>query len=275
LPDTGAGFVEIKNQALKQANGKTTVTFDVAFDAASIDGQKIVGATLDLKYQYSSVAAAQVASVKFDDPVFGDKIDVWENITSNLTSTGNGKIVMTAKGLSSTDTTVIDANPRIDVAANGKAIGVTLVINQLVDSFVVGFDKATDSPAGVTSLTLANNASVVPELGIDKTARLAGTVAGPKTGALEVSTTKQTVAAGIDEANYPILSSAPTDNQLKVLQIIESADNVGDKAKYGTLQFQYDTNPAAGTTVLSPIVEVAMVSTDIAAFFESNYAKLI
>jgi hypothetical protein len=100
-------------------------------------------------------------------------------------------------------------------------------------------------------------------------------VAGPKTGALEVSTTKQTVAAGIDEANYPILSSAPTDNQLKVLQIIESADNAGDKAKYGTLQFQYDTNPAAGTTVLSPIVEVAMVSTDIAAFFESNYAKLI
>jgi hypothetical protein len=158
-----------------------------------------------------------------------------------------------------------EANPVV-FGQSKKALSVTLVFNGIYSAVPVGItyaelagpdEKFVDVPVGVTKLALPANSPLAVS------------------GVLELAVSQQTIAAGTDEANYPVLSSAPTDNQIKVLQITESADNVGDKAKYGTLQFQYDTNPAAGTTVLSPIVEVAMVSTDIAAFFESNYAKLI
>jgi len=269
-PDVGAGFVEIKNQVLTQANGKTTVSFDVAFDAASYENQKITGAVIDLKYQYSAVSAGQVTPVQFEDPTFGGKLDVWENITANLGSTGNGKIAMTLKGVQ--DQALLSANPVIDSTQSGKALGVKLVINALVSSFNVGFDLATDSPAGANSLTLANGTNVAPTLGISKTARMPGYVAGPAAETLELVASKQTIAA---DANTPAFGTAPTDNQFKVLQIVETNSVSGQAAKYGTLLFQYDTNPAVGTTTLSPVLQADLVSSDISAFFDTNYVKLI
>lgn len=269
-PDVGDGFVEIKNQVLTQASGKTTVSFDVAFDAATYNSQKITGAVLDLKYQYSAVAAGLVTPVQFEDPIFGGKLNVWENITDNLGSTGNGKIAMTLKGVQ--DQTLLNANPVIDSTQNGKAIGVKLVINSLVSSFNVGFDLASDNPAGMNNLTLVNGTNVAPTLGISKTARLAGVTAGPAADALELVVTKQTIAANADT---PAFGTAPTDNQFKVLQVIKSNSVSGQAAKIGTLLFQYDTNPAVGTTTLSPVLEATMVSNDISAYFDTSYVKLI
>jgi hypothetical protein len=60
-----------------------------------------------------------------------------------------------------------------------------------------------------------------------------------------------------------------------VLQVIESSETAGTAAKYGTLLFQYDTNPAAGPISLSPVVQAQIASSDISAFFDSNYVKLI
>jgi len=248
--DTGAGFVEIRNQVLTQTGGKTFVKFDVFFDAASFTSQKINGATIDLKYQYSAITGSDVASVTFTNPNSGSPIDAWENITYNLEgSSGNGKIVMTAKGISSSTTTILDANPRItaDSTGNGKAIGVTLVINSLVDSFAVGFDSATDG--GLNSLTLANGTSATPTLGISKTARLAGTSAATvTTGTLELI--NDTTTLGV-----------VGDNQIR------SVSTLSTDGKSGTFKFQYDTNAAAGTTSLSDVVAINLISADSLATF--------
>ncbi len=208
--------------------------------------------------------------MQFEDPIFGGKLNVWENITDNLGSTGNGKIAMTLKGVQ--DQTLLNANPVIDSTQNGKVLGVKLVVNSLVSSFNVGFDLASDNPAGMNNLTLANGTNVAPPLGISKTARLAGVTAGPAADALELVVTKQTIAANAD---IPAFGTAPTDNQFKVLQVIESNSVSGQAAKIGTLLFQYDTNPAVGTTTLSPVLEAAMVSNDISAYFDTSYVKLI
>ena len=52
--DTGAGFIEIKNQTLTQASGITTVKFDLSFDASTYNSSKISGAVIDLAYDSSA-----------------------------------------------------------------------------------------------------------------------------------------------------------------------------------------------------------------------------
>ncbi|MBV5333090.1 hypothetical protein JZU54_06000, partial [bacterium] len=67
LGDTGSGFVELKNLTLTSsaATAKTVVTFDVAFDLASISSSAITAATIDLDYQYSLAVDGVATSPKF------------------------------------------------------------------------------------------------------------------------------------------------------------------------------------------------------------------
>ena len=151
-------------------------------------------------------------------------------------------------------------------------MGVKLVLGSPVDSFRVGLESK--AAGGDTYFNLAGSSDkIYPDVGVSKTARLAGASAGPAADALELVVTKQTIAAN---AETPAFGTAPTDNQFKVLQVIESNSVSGQAAKIGTLLFQYDTNPAVGTTTLSPVLEAAMVSSDISAYFDTNnYFKLI
>jgi hypothetical protein len=255
--DKGDGFIEIQNQALTQANGKTTVTFDVTFDAATYSSQKITGAVVDLKYAYASVANAQVSSIQFVDPVFGGKLDVWDSVVTNLTSStgGNGKIALIAKG--SQDEALAAVNPII-TTGTGKTMGVTLIINSLVDSFNIGFDLPTDSPAGLNSLSLADKTTVTPTVGISKTARLAG------------ASSSTVVANTLEVVKDTGTLGTVTDNQFRYLETV-NADG-----KTGSIQFQYDTNSAVGAPTLSDIVKVNLISADnLATFFAADHYKVI
>jgi hypothetical protein len=277
-PDVGAGFVEIEKLTLVQntTNRTTTVTFDITFDAATYSDKRIEGFKIDLDYDYALVTGATsgVTSISIAD---GETAATWNPIQPNLRTTttngvaslSNGQIAGVLDQNYSEDARLIDTTGYSD--GSGKAMGVKLVIGSLVDSFRVGLESKASG--GDTYINVAGSSDkIYPEVGIAKTARLAGTSAGPTANALEMVVSKQTIAA---DANTPDFGTAPTDNQFKVLQVIESNSVSGQTAKYGTLLFQYDTNPAAGTTTLSPVVQAELISSDIAAFFETNYVKLI
>jgi hypothetical protein len=126
-------------------------------------------------------------------------------------------------------------------------------MNQLINSFQVGFD------AGKSSLTLADGTTATPTLGISKTARLAGTSASTvSTGTLELIA--DTTALGV-----------VGDNQIRGVSTLST------DGKSGTYKFQYDTNAAAGTTTLSDVVAINLISADsLSAFLNgANSFKVI
>jgi len=278
-PDVGAGFVEVEKLTLVKDTAKstTTVTFDVTFDATVYDGKRIEGFKIDLAYDYGLVTgnSTSVSSVTIavDEPL----VPTWNPIAPNLKSTSTGGVVTLSNGQIAglldqnyaSDARLVDTTGYTD--GSGKVIGVKLVLGSLVDSFRVGLESK--AAGGDTYINVAGSADkIYPDVGVSKTARLAGASTGPTANALELVVTKQTIAAGAD---IPALGTAPTDNQFKVLQVIESNSVSGQAAKIGTLLFQYDTNPAVGTTTLSPVLEATMVSNDISAYFDTSYVKLI
>jgi methionine-rich copper-binding protein CopC len=124
-------FVGLSNVKLVKdvAGNKSTVTFSITLSGASVEGQKINGMLLDLNYDHSKVSSARVSGVQYDSE--GSLTPVWQFITPNLQgSAANGKIV----GLTNTDA----ANP---VVVGGKTLDVTLMLNEALDSFKVGFNK--------------------------------------------------------------------------------------------------------------------------------------
>jgi hypothetical protein len=143
---------------------------------------------------------------------------------------------------------------------------VTLGLSTAETSFKVGIQSKADGGETVVS-TSAGTFNV--DVGIAKTARLAGTSAGVTANALTVVEEKATVAADTSDANLPGFSSATGDNQFKVLEITKTGTNSG------VLKFQYDTNPAKDAVSLSQMVEVDVFSADLTSFFNSDYAKLI
>jgi methionine-rich copper-binding protein CopC len=127
----GAQFVSLANAKLVKdaANNKSTVSFSINMNAGVLNGTKVNGVLFDLDYDHTKVSAARVSGVQYDSS--GESTPVWQFLTPNLSgSTANGKIV----GLTTTDA----SNP---VVVSGKTMDVTLVLNQAVDSFKVGFNK--------------------------------------------------------------------------------------------------------------------------------------
>jgi hypothetical protein len=236
LADTGSGFVELKNLALAQntTTGKTTVTFDVNFDAATLGGSKINGAVLDLVYEYAKVSAGLSTSPTFTDPNFGTAVNVWSQNVYNLGSTSTtptGKIVV-APDLT---TDVFAANPII--SSTGKVLGVTLIVNSLVSTFSVGLEAK--SAGGSTEISTSD-----------------GKVYGASTdsgGVLAVGVTKTAGAASGTTGALEIVSDTGTlgtvsDNQLHMLTTYNATTDLT------RLLVQYDSNSTYGTTVASDII---------------------
>jgi Ni,Fe-hydrogenase III small subunit len=127
----GAQFVSLANAKLVKdaANNKSTVSFSINMNAGVLDGTKVNGVLFDLDYDHTKVSAARLSGVQYDSS--GESTPVWQFLTPNLSgSTANGKIV----GVTTTDA----SNP---VVVSGKTMDVTLVLNQAVDSFKLGFNK--------------------------------------------------------------------------------------------------------------------------------------
>jgi hypothetical protein len=266
VADTGAGFIEIKNLVLTNPTATTsTVKFDITLDSSNYLNNKVSGLVIDLDYDTSKVASGSVSSITVDGVVGSDA--TYSPIVRNIAPVSGSTALVTGKIAAPVDTAAPSNALVID--STGKALGVTLQLNSAETSFRVALQSK--AAGGETQLTTSAGSYDV-DVGIAKTARLAGTSAGPTANALEVVVSKQTKA--FDTAN-PSFGTSPTDNQFKLLQIIESSEVSGQTAKYGTLLFQFDTNPAVGTTALSPVVEAVFASNDISAFFNSEYAKFI
>jgi hypothetical protein len=186
--------------------------------------------------------------------------------TGGTLTLANGQIAGLFDQKYASEARVIDTTGYSD--GSGKVLSVRLVLDSLVDSFRVGLESG--AAGGVTSLSVAGSADkIYPEVGVPKTARPAGTISNALANVLEYSGTTVEVPSNTNDNDLPNLASAPGDNQLKFLQIVETGSD------WGMLKFQFDTNPAAGTTTLSPVIEVDLVSTDVAALFNSDYVKLI
>ena len=214
--------MELKNLSLTQntTNHTTLVKFDVHFDAATIGNSSINGAVVDLAYNYSMVSAAQVVNPTFIDPAFGSSTNVWSNVVPNLFgATASGKIALTAD--------MTSGNPII--AADGKALSVSLIVNSLVSTFDVGLESVASG--GSTVITTDDKVTHNVDVGIAKTA---GATAGSN-GYLEII------------ADTSALTTVG-DNQLHMASSYDSAHNATH------LQVQYDTNPAIGTTTLGNII---------------------
>ena len=251
--DTGAGFIEIKNMVLTNPTTSTsTVKFDITFDDSKYLNNKITGFVVDLDYDTSKVISGSVSSVTVDGVVGSDATysPIVKNIApvSGSTATVNGKITAPVDLSAPSTALVIDST--------GKALTVTLNLSSAETSFKVGLESVASGGATVVNTSAGSNNV---DVGISKTARLAGASASTvTTGQLELiqdTTTLGTV----------------TDNQIRGVSTL-SADG-----KSGTFKFQYDTNAAAGTTTLSDVVAINLISADsLSAFLNgANSFKVI
>jgi len=190
LQDTGAGFVELKNLTLAPSGSNTLVRFEVHFDSANFNGNKITGATIDLAYNATGVTNLTGSSTIYDDG-FGGTIPVWQQV---LTNVANGRIALIAQ---------FDAlDPIID--ANGNVLNVRLTVTGSVSTFQVGLD----SGAGTTEIT-TDAGTQAATVGITK---VAGAPAG-STGVLEIVTDTGTLGT-------------IGDNQLHMLSTYDAAHNL-------------------------------------------------
>jgi len=251
--DTGAGFVEIKNLVLTNPTTSTsTVKFDITFDDSKYLNNKITGFVVDLDYDTSKVVSGSVSSVTVDGVVGSDATysPIVKNIApaSGSTATVNGKITAPVDLSAPSTALVIDST--------GKAVTVTLNLSSAETSFKVGLESVASGGATVVNTSAGSNNV---DVGISKTARLAGASASTvTTGQLELiqdTTTLGTV----------------TDNQIRGVSTLST------DGKSGTYKFQYDTNAAAGTTTLSDVVAINLISADsLSAFLNgANSFKVI
>jgi hypothetical protein len=227
LGDSGAAFVELKNLLLTSntTTGKTTVTFDVAFDEASVDGSKISGAVIDLAYDATLVnkgtTLTKITSATFSYvDELGDTVvsPVWVDTFSQTFNIATGQFAAIAIQDSGNL-----ANPI--VSADGKVFSVRIIVDAIVSQFQVGLDS------GTTSVATADGKTHIVDVGVTKTAGL--TIGAD--GILEIIT---------DTDRLGIVG----DNQLHMVATYDSQGNTTH------LQVQYDTNSTFGTTAQSAVI---------------------
>ena len=200
------------------------MTFDVAFDLASISSSAITAATIDLDYQYS-LAVDGVAT----SPKFGSR-DVWQLIQPNL-SPADGGTSSQINGMIALVANTNSANPIITTTntATGAVLSVELTLTGVLQTFSVGLQSV--AAGGSTSITTADGTKHNVDVGITKTA---GATVGA-TGTLEIITDTTTLGT-------------VTDNQLHMVSTYETATDTTH------LKVQYDTNASFGTTALSSVI---------------------
>ena len=238
--DTGAGFIELKNLALVKNTGTdtTTVTFDIAFDAAYLGGSKIKSAIIDLVYDYAKVASGVAVSPNYST----DKV-VWSEVATKLSladdpggTPPNGKIALLS-GTGASNPIIIEAN-----AGSGVVLSAALTVTGLVNTFQIGFDAKFNG--GATEISTedktvyggASGSGGLLALGVAKTAG----ASLYENSALEIVT--DTTALG-----------TVGDNQLRMwVAAYDTANGLTH------LQMQYDTNSTYGTGKITASSIIAM-----------------
>jgi len=242
IGDSGAGFMEMKNVKLTKGTSTTTVEFDITLDAATYQGSKITGITVDLKYTGSAVTLGTVTIPTYD--FAGTAVPVWSLGQSNLKGASATGVITYA---ADPDPTLLAANPIID--ANGKALSVKLTLNSLVDTFDLALEA--QSAGGTTYITTADGKKHYVDVGIAKTA---GKTAGAD-GVLEIF------------ADGSKLGTVG-DNQLRYSLVYDQATQTT------RLGVQYDTNSKIGTTTLSDVMLVDFSGNLTSIFGTTNLVPL-
>ena len=258
-----SAFVSLGNLKLTKdsVNNTSNVSFSVQLSSAQLDNLKITGLVIDLDYESSLVSNARVTSAKYDNA--GDATAVWQFITPNLSgASASGKIAVIADNASS--------NP---ILVSGKTMDVTMVLNQAVDSFKIGFNGQ------VAHVVTSDNLDHVVGTGADATIAASSTFAlktqtnhwkalsNSSTGKAlsDVSLAVGSITAKSDSAGSASLSSLP--NVQSTMTAIKSISSDAEKAAaaqavgltdaISILKMIVGLSVNSGSTALSPYQVVA------------------
>jgi hypothetical protein len=246
-PESANAFATIANMTLTQdATAKVTyVSFDVMLKSPTVSSSRINGITLDLSYDANVLVADSIFVSPRTYPVGTKTADLLNTIVVNQ---AEGKIAATSSNQALFNTYDI-------TDAKGKVLTIDLTVNALVNSFQVGFDSGSGN-----SISLVSGTAPALVTGSSKTGYVGGSPL--IANVLHIDGTEAT-----SEAAMP---ATPGDNQLRYVQVVESPDSNGV-----LLKFRFDTDPAVGKTALSPLIEADLLSTDLTAFLNTDYVKLI
>jgi hypothetical protein len=246
-PESANAFATIANMTLTQdATAKVTyVSFDVMLKSPTVSSSRINGITLDLSYDANVLVADSIFVSPRTYPVGTKTADLLNTIVVNQ---AEGKIAATSSNQALFNTYDI-------TDAKGKVLTIDLTVDALVNSFQVGFDSGSGN-----SISLVSGTAPALVTGSSKTGYVGGSPL--IANVLHIDGTEAT-----SEAAMP---ATPGDNQLRYVQVVESPDSKGV-----LLKFQFDTDPAVGKTALSPMIEADLLSTDLTAFLNTDYVKLI
>ena len=258
-----SAFVSLGNLKLTKdtVNNTSNVTFNVQLSSAQLDNLKITGLVIDLDYESSLVSNARVTSAQYDNA--GDATAVWQFITPNLSgAAASGKIAVIADNASS--------NP---ILVSGKTMDVSMVLNQAVDSFKIGFNGQ------VAHVVTTDNLDHVVGTGADATIAASSTFAlkaqtnhwkalsNSSTGKAlsDVNLAVGSITAKSDSAGSASLSSLP--NAQSTMAAVKSISSDADKAAaaqavnltdaISILKMIVGLGVNSGSTALSPYQVVA------------------
>jgi hypothetical protein len=256
-------FVSLGNLKLTKdtVNNKSNLTFSVQLNSASFDNQKVNGLVIDLDYATSMVSSARVTSAQFDNA--GDTTAVWQFITPYLSgASASGKIAAIASSANS--------NP---ILVSGKTMDVSMVINQAVNDFTIGFngqsahvittDNVDHVVGAATDVTVvaSNNFSLKTQANHWKA--LSNSTTGKVLS--DVNVAVDAITAKSDSAGSATLSSLP--NAQTTLTAVKSISSDADKAAaaqavgltdaISILKMIVGLNVNSGSTALSPYQVVA------------------
>jgi hypothetical protein len=262
--DPADAFVAINNIVVvpDTATNTTAVTFDVMFDSSRVNGSRISGFVLDLAFDASDLeytietddkgVQSKAYSFYTDSRTYevtvNKKVTSFEVLDLIVANPENGKI-----SGSNSNQNVFNSQDIAD--ATGKVLTVDLTLKKLVNSFQVGFDSGSNN-----SLSLMSGTAPALVTGSTKTGYAGGSPL--LANVIQID--------GVRATSEDAMPATPGDNQLRYVEVVESSQSTGV-----LLKFQFDTDPAVGKTALSPLIEADLLSTDLTAFLNTDYVKLI
>lgn len=246
-PDAANAFATIANMTLTPdlAAGLTYVSFDVMLKSPTVSGSRINGITLDLAYDASALVADSMFVSPRTYPVGNKTADLLNTIVVNQ---AEGKIAATSSVQTLFNTYDI-------TNSSGKVLTIDLTVKGLISNFEVGFDAGSGN-----SISLVSGTAPALVTGSTKTGYVGGSPL--MANVIQID--------GVRATSENAMPATPGDNQLRYVEVVESSQSTGV-----LLKFQFDTDPAVGKTALSPLIEADLLSTDLTAFLNTDYVKLI
>jgi hypothetical protein len=232
------------------------------FDSSRVNGSRISGFVLDLAFDASDLeytietddkgVQSKAYSFYTDSRTYevtvNKKVTSFEVLDLIVANPENGKI-----SGSNSNQNVFNSQDIAD--ATGKVLTVDLTLKKLVNSFQVGFDSGSNN-----SLSLMSGTAPALVTGSTKTGYAGGSPL--LANVIQID--------GVRATSEDAMPATPGDNQLRYVEVVESSQSTGV-----LLKFQFDTDPAVGKTALSPLIEADLLSTDLTAFLNTDYVKLI